>query len=61
MITVIRMSVYYLLLGVNESLKDKGCAELQMKGEKTTVEKQVLVKLISIANQWHHAAWYKYF
>lgn len=51
MITVIRMSVHYLLLGVNESLKDKGCAELQMKGEKTTVEKQVLVKLIRIANQ----------
>lgn len=51
MITVKRMSVHYLLLGVNESLKDKGSAELQMKGEKTTVEKQVLVKLISIANQ----------
>lgn len=28
------MSVHYLLLGVNESLKDKGCAELQMKGGK---------------------------
>lgn len=39
MITVKRMSVHYLLLGVNESLKDKGSAELQMKGEKNNSRK----------------------